>query len=81
MIKTPTLLLQGNVTGLGITSAGIIYMYWFDRQKHTRPHFHARHGGEERLIVEWCQERRQAIVAAWEAAVAGKEIPWVPPLR
>ena len=77
-----------------------IYMYWFDRQRHSAPHFHARHGGEEavfdldgnclegdlgprttRLITEWCQERREAISAAWTAAAAGKEIPWVPPLR
>ena len=27
-----------------------IYMYWFDHQKHARPHFHARHGGEESVF-------------------------------
>jgi hypothetical protein len=78
----------------------VIYMYWFDRQRHQAPHFHARHAGEEavfdldgkcldgdlgprasRLIEEWCRERREAISAAWEAAISGKEIPWVPPLR
>lgn len=25
----------------------VIYMYWFDTQKHKMPHFHARHGGLE----------------------------------
>ena len=77
-----------------------VYMYWFDRQKHQVPHFHARFAGDEavyalngnclegdlgpranRLIVEWCQERRQALEEAWAAAIAGKEMPWVAPLR
>ena len=77
-----------------------IYMYWFDRQKHGAPHFHARFAGDEavfdldgnclegnlgpratRLVVEWCQERRAALGDAWAAAVVGREIPWVAPLR
>jgi hypothetical protein len=77
-----------------------IYMYWFDRQKHALPHFHARVAGAEavfdlaghclegdlgpratRLIVEWCQERSEDLLEAWACAVAGKEIPWVAPLR
>lgn len=28
----------------------VIYMYWFDRQKHHAPHFHARHAGEEAVF-------------------------------
>jgi hypothetical protein len=78
----------------------VIYMYWFDQQKHHTPHFHARHAGEEavfdlagaclegdlgpranRLIVEWCQERRTELREAWEAAAKGEAIPWVAPLR
>jgi hypothetical protein len=31
--------------------------------------------------VEWCQERRAALGDAWAAAVVGREIPWVAPLR
>jgi Domain of unknown function (DUF4160) len=77
-----------------------IYMYWFDRQKHHVPHFHARFGGDEavfdlngsrlegdlgpranRLVVEWCQERRRELDEAWAAAATGQEIPWVAPLR
>ena len=34
-----------------------------------------------RLIVEWCQERSEDLLEAWACAVAGKEIPWVAPLR
>ena len=34
-----------------------------------------------RLIVEWCQERRADLEEAWAAAAAGKEIPWIAPLR
>jgi len=78
----------------------VIYMYWFDEQKHKRPHFHARFAGEEavfdlsgrcmegdigaraaRLVEEWCRERSIELRAAWAAAAAGKEIPWVAPLR
>ena len=29
-----------------------IYMYWFDRQKHQVPHFHARFAGD-RLSTPW----------------------------
>lgn len=28
----------------------VIYMYWFDRQKHRLPHFHARFGGDEAVF-------------------------------
>ena len=28
----------------------VIYMYWFDRQRHQAPHFHARFGGEEAVF-------------------------------
>ena len=78
----------------------VIYMYWFDRQKHRTPHFHARFAGEEavfdltgkclegnlgprasRLVAEWCDERQVELKVAWTAAAAGKEIPWVAPLR
>jgi hypothetical protein len=78
----------------------VIYMYWFDQQKHKTPHFHARFAGEEavfdlsgrciegdigaraaRLVAEWCRERSAEVQAAWAAAAAGKDIPWVAPLR
>ena len=78
----------------------VIYMYWFDRQKHRMPHFHARFAGDEavfdltgsrldgdlgpranRLVAEWCQERGQELADAWDAAINGREIPWVAPLR
>ena len=35
----------------------------------------------ERLIAEWCSERGTELQAAWACAVAGKELPWVLPLR
>jgi hypothetical protein len=75
-------------------------MYWFDRQRHQMPHFHARFAGDEavfdlqgnhlegdlgpranRLVAEWCSERSRELGEAWAAAISGKEIPWVPPLR
>lgn len=78
----------------------VIYMYWFDQQKHHLPHFHARLAGEEavfdltgnclegdlgpratRLVSEWCQERGADLAEAWKAALSGREIPWVAPLR
>ena len=34
-----------------------------------------------RLIVGWCQERGAELEEAWAAAAAGKEIPWIAPLR
>jgi len=34
-----------------------------------------------RLIAEWAEERAAEIEEAWQAAAAGKEIPWVPPLQ
>jgi hypothetical protein len=77
-----------------------VYMYWFDTQKHSVPHFHVRYQGVEavyrldgsrlegdlgsradRLVGEWCDERSQELAEAWAAAVAGREIPWVLPLR
>lgn len=27
-----------------------LYMYWFDKQKHQMPHFHARYGGQEAVF-------------------------------
>jgi len=78
----------------------VIYMYWFDHQKHRAPHFHARYAGDEavfdlvgnclegdlgprgtRLVADWCHERHTELQLAWAAAAAGREIPWVPPLR
>jgi len=78
----------------------VVFMYWFDEQKHRMPHFHARFGGDEavfdlagnclegdlgvratRLIREWCAERQTQLREAWQAAAAGKDIPWVAPLR
>lgn len=34
-----------------------------------------------RLVQDWCQERSDELRDAWSAAAAGKEIPWVTPLR
>jgi hypothetical protein len=78
----------------------VVYMYWFDTQKHREAHFHVRYRGveavfsldgrrlegniggrAERLIVEWCTERKSEIQAAWACAVQGKEMPWVLPLQ
>jgi hypothetical protein len=78
----------------------VIYMYWFDQQKHKVPHFHARCAGREavfdlagqcidgnigtranRLVREWCRERRNELREAWRAAASGREIPWIAPLR
>jgi hypothetical protein len=28
----------------------LIYMYWFDNQRHNRPHIHARSGGKEAVF-------------------------------
>ena len=28
----------------------VIYMYWYDQQKHRSPHFPARFGGEEAVF-------------------------------
>ena len=28
----------------------VIYMYWYDQQKHKAPHFHARFGAEEAIF-------------------------------
>ncbi len=33
------------------------------------------------LIGEWCKERKSEIQEAWTAAINGKELPWVLPLR
>jgi len=34
-----------------------------------------------RLVSEWCVERKAELARAWEAAMAGREIPWVRPLQ
>jgi hypothetical protein len=34
-----------------------------------------------RLVAEWCGERQRELEEAWAAAVGGREIPWVSPLR
>lgn len=34
-----------------------------------------------KLIAEWCTENKAELEAAWQAATAGKELPWVAPLR
>lgn len=78
----------------------VVYMYWFDQQRHKSPHFHARFSSAEavfdlhgrclegdigvrasRLIQEWCSERQGELREAWAAAAAGREIPWIAPLR
>lgn len=28
----------------------MIYMYWFDEQRHKKPHFHARYSGKEAVF-------------------------------
>ena len=35
----------------------------------------------QRLISEWCAERRNELTNAWQCAITGKELPWVLPLR
>ncbi|MBF0104422.1 MAG: DUF4160 domain-containing protein [Deltaproteobacteria bacterium] len=32
------------------------------------------------LFVEWCQENRESLAAAWDCAVNGREVPWIKPL-
>lgn len=78
----------------------VVYMYWFDTQKHQLPHIHVRYQGAEavfsldgrllegtlgsraeKLVQDWCSQRTQALDAAWECAIAGKELPWVLPLQ
>jgi hypothetical protein len=34
-----------------------------------------------KLIADWCAENKADIDAAWQAAVTGKEVPWVTPLQ
>jgi hypothetical protein len=34
-----------------------------------------------RLISEWCSERNTELKTAWLCAMAGKELPWVLPIR
>jgi hypothetical protein len=34
-----------------------------------------------RLVQDWCKERSAELQDAWTAAAAGKDIPWVAPLR
>ena len=34
-----------------------------------------------RLISEWCMERKTELNVAWACALAGKELPWVLPIR
>ncbi|PWU14650.1 MAG: transcriptional regulator [Bdellovibrio sp.] len=34
-----------------------------------------------RLVAEWCAERQLELKQAWQNAMAGKELPWVLPLR
>ena len=34
-----------------------------------------------RLVKEWCDERRSELVNAWNCAIQGKEIPWITPLQ
>jgi hypothetical protein len=34
-----------------------------------------------RLISEWCEEREDELQIAWQCATAGKELPWVLPIR
>jgi Domain of unknown function (DUF4160) len=35
----------------------------------------------ERLIQDWCVERKDELQKAWQCAIEGKEIPWVQPLQ
>ncbi len=74
----------------------VIYMYWFDQQKHKTSHFRARFAGEEAVfdLSGRCLEgdigaRAARLVQEWyreraaelSAAAAGKYIPWVAPPR
>ena len=34
-----------------------------------------------RLVKEWATERQAELNAAWEKAIAGKELPWIKPIR
>ncbi len=34
-----------------------------------------------RLVNEWCAERKSELLFAWSKAIEGKEIPWIQPLR
>lgn len=34
-----------------------------------------------RLISEWSAERKKELQLAWQCATAGKELPWVLPIR
>ena len=50
----------------------VIFMYWFDIQKHKMPHFHARYGGAEAVfdLQGNCIDgdlgpRAQRLIAEW----------------
>jgi hypothetical protein len=35
----------------------------------------------DRLVLEWCDERRAELQQAWSCAMLGQEIPWILPLQ
>ena len=35
----------------------------------------------QRLVAEWSTERTVELQSAWQCAMAGKELPWVLPIR
>lgn len=51
-----------------------IYMYWYDLQKHNRPHFHARYAGREavydltgHLLEGNLGQRAHRLIGEWTA--------------
>jgi len=49
-----------------------IFMYWFDVQRHKKPHFHARHSGREavfdlsgKIIEGGFGKRAEKLVKEW----------------
>ncbi len=35
----------------------------------------------QKLIKEWCVERKSELLEAWQHAVAGKDVPWIQPIE
>jgi hypothetical protein len=69
----------------------IIYMYFFDEDRHHAPHIHAKYSGDEavikipgnklKLVQDWLEIHADELMANWNLVSKGRTINLIEPLR
>lgn len=51
----------------------LIRMFFYDTDKHHKPHIHAEYQGQVAVVVAWIEIHREDLGADWQLAANGRK--------